>query len=167
MKISDELSGNNKKSSKGLSYSFTVPKGKIIWSVLSVIIAVLIFISSSISGEVSGYASMRIADMVRYVMPFGTEMLGFMNFLVRKTAHVVVYFALAFCITHSIKYHIHKSHKLLIASWGIAAFYGVTDEIHQYFVPGRVMAISDMVINAVGALAGAALVVWWVNRHKI
>ena len=41
------------------------------------------------------------------------------------------------------------------ASWALAAAYGVTDEIHQSFVPGRTPAFDDWVADA----SGAALVI--------
>ena len=33
----------------------------------------------------------------------------------------------------------------------IAILYGVTDEIHQYFVPGRTFDILDIIANSVGS----------------
>ncbi|MCL2225451.1 MAG: VanZ family protein [Defluviitaleaceae bacterium] len=137
---------------------------KIIWPVLSVLVALGIFISSAMTGEVSGYASMTIAGWVRYILPVSDSTLAVMHFFVRKTAHFVVYFVLAFCVAHSFKFYVHSFRKLLLLAWGIASVYGVTDEIHQYFVPGRVMAISDMLINAAGAFVGAAVVVWYLRR---
>jgi len=132
--------------------------GKFIWPALAVLVAVGIFVSSSISGDVSGNASMTIARLVRYVSPVGDETLRFMHFLVRKTAHFTVFLLLAFCVTHSLKYHIHNLRLLLLSAWAIAAAYGVFDEVHQYFVPGRVMAVSDMLINAAGAFFGVMVV---------
>jgi VanZ family protein len=40
---------------------------------------------------------------------------------------------------------------------GIAAAYGLIDEIHQSFVPGRDCNVWDWIADAAGALAGAAL----------
>jgi VanZ family protein len=37
----------------------------------------------------------------------------------------------------------------------ICALYGVTDEIHQYFVPTRKMDVLDMMANALGSTFGA------------
>ena len=139
---------------------------KIIWPVLSVLVAVGIFFSSSISGEVSGGASMAIVEFMRRIMPLPDNIGIDFNFIVRKTAHFAVYFLLAFCVAHSLKFYLHRAWILLVSAWGIASVYGVLDEIHQYFVPGRVMAVSDMLINAAGALAGAMLVVWWVRKKK-
>jgi len=33
----------------------------------------------------------------------------------------------------------------------IATSYGIVDEVHQYFVPGRTASITDALVNAVGA----------------
>lgn len=143
---------------------------KIIWPVLAVLVAVGIFISSSMSGDVSGGASMAIANFMRRFAPLADETIYTLNFIVRKAAHFAVFFALAFCVAHSLKFHIRFKHSLkilLVTAWAIAALYGVIDEVHQNFVPGRVMAPLDMAINAAGAFFGAALVVLWVkNRGK-
>jgi VanZ family protein len=39
----------------------------------------------------------------------------------------------------------------------IAAVYGIVDEIHQYFVPGRDCSPWDWVADALGAAAGAGM----------
>jgi VanZ family protein len=39
----------------------------------------------------------------------------------------------------------------------LTVFYGVTDEIHQSFVPGRTPELRDLAADAVGAGVGAAL----------
>ncbi len=36
-----------------------------------------------------------------------------------------------------------------------ASAYGISDEFHQYFVPGRVPDIADWGVDTIGALAGA------------
>lgn len=55
---------------------------------------------------------------------------------------------------------------LLSASFGVrkekilvviilASLYGVSDELHQFFVPGRVASIQDVATDMVGSAAGA------------
>ncbi|MEM2918709.1 MAG: VanZ family protein [Candidatus Altiarchaeota archaeon] len=34
-------------------------------------------------------------------------------------------------------------------------FYGISDEIHQYFVPGRYAELSDILANSIGVLLGS------------
>ncbi len=51
----------------------------------------------------------------------------------------------------------------------MASLYGISDEFHQYFVPGRFCSISDWAADTVGATAGALLFAWfslWVRNAK-
>jgi len=138
---------------------------RIIWPVLSVLVAAGIFFSSALSGEVSGFASNTITVFAQRLSPFNDESVGIIHFLVRKGAHFFVYFLLSFCITHSLKYYIQKK-KLFFSAWGIASFYGVTDELHQYFVPERVMSLTDMLIDSAGAFLGALVVLVWLYKIR-
>ena len=48
-----------------------------------------------------------------------------------------------------------------------AAFlYGVSDELHQRFVPGRTAALSDLAADLAGALLGARIGVGFLRRHR-
>ena len=42
--------------------------------------------------------------------------------------------------------------KLIILSIIIAILYGISDEIHQFFVPGRASSIKDVLIDSTGIL---------------
>lgn len=48
--------------------------------------------------------------------------------------------------------------------WGVAvllaALYALTDEFHQRFVPGRGATLTDVGIDTMGAMLGAALYCW-------
>lgn len=52
----------------------------------------------------------------------------------------------------------------------IGVLYSFTDELHQYFVPNRVMAIEDLFADSLGVLWGAfvavALIVYLANRRE-
>ncbi|MFB3854264.1 MAG: VanZ family protein [Vicinamibacterales bacterium] len=43
----------------------------------------------------------------------------------------------------------------------LATLYGLTDEVHQAFVPGRAVELADFLSDAAGALAGAVAVYCW------
>lgn len=45
--------------------------------------------------------------------------------------------------------------------WIVAVAYGVTDEWHQSFVPGRTAAVDDWLADVVGATLGVLLVLAW------
>jgi len=119
-------------------------------------IALAIFISSSIEGAASAIGSMAIVDWIRQLfdIDIGRHTL---NIYVRNLAHFLVFFLLGFCLTCAMKYVFKHKRLVFWISWGIATAYGVLDEIHQYFVPGRIFLISDMVINAIGAFFGVTL----------
>ncbi|RGY96753.1 VanZ family protein [Clostridium sp. AM58-1XD] len=56
-------------------------------------------------------------------------------------------------------------------SWLLGTCYAITDEIHQYFIPGRSCQISDMVLDSFGVAAGvilaaAAVKMFYVCREK-
>ena len=48
----------------------------------------------------------------------------------------------------------------------IAGLYGLSDEIHQYFVPGRSSEVLDWVADTVGALIAASLLAWLSRQRK-
>jgi VanZ family protein len=45
-----------------------------------------------------------------------------------------------------------------LAAWVLSAAYGITDEWHQEFVPGRSPAVDDWIADALGAAAAVLLV---------
>lgn len=47
--------------------------------------------------------------------------------------------------------------RAVVIAVALASLYGVTDELHQSFVPGRDTSAGDWAADTVGALAGAAL----------
>lgn len=57
---------------------------------------------------------------------------------------------------------------LLPAATLMAALYGVTDEFHQSFIPGRFPSAADLLADTVGAFAGAAMAAGvgaWMRRR--
>lgn len=72
------------------------------------------------------------------------------------TQHVVEYGVLGFLVIRAIG----SSHNLptmwaVVAVFLFSLAYGVTDEIHQFFVPGRMFSMMDIVADGVGGFAGA------------
>ena len=46
---------------------------------------------------------------------------------------------------------------VLAAAFLLASIYGISNEIHQFFVPGRYASFGDVLANAVGALTGSLI----------
>jgi VanZ family protein len=89
---------------------------------------------------------------------------------VRHLAHVAVYALLTIAILHGLG-GIGAGFGPRVAGIAVAAaiVYGITDEIHQAFVPDRTGNLIDIAYDALGAFLGAA-VAWiastWMRRHR-
>lgn len=82
-----------------------------------------------------------------------------------KAVHAVLYAGLAGVVSLGLR-RADRAYGPAVLFWvpvAFAFFYGLTDEIHQYFVPGRFCDVYDQAANSAGALAMQALlcgVVW-------
>ena len=80
-----------------------------------------------------------------------------------KTAHVLLYSGLGALLVRARAGGWRRPVTLGIAAAAIvvATLYGISDEIHQYFVPLRQVEVRDILADAIGAsLAAGALYVW-------
>ncbi len=76
--------------------------------------------------------------------------------------HFYAFFLLsAFILISILKGKIKK--KKIIIGIAIAIFYGISDEIHQLFVPGRSFSLFDIMINSTGIIFAAIL---YIQRFK-
>lgn len=73
---------------------------------------------------------------------------------VRKCAHMTEYAILGFFLVGAGYDGREKFRRVIGRTLGIAALYAATDELHQYFVPGRACMFTDVCIDSVGALLG-------------
>ena len=80
--------------------------------------------------------------------------------IVRKTAHVLEYLALGFLLRLCLeswfggKDRPRKKKTLQWAAFAAGALYAVSDEVHQYFVPGRSCEILDILMDSLGVFLG-------------
>jgi VanZ family protein len=81
-----------------------------------------------------------------------------------KVVHAVLYALLAFLAARAFAtLPALKSPRVLVwAAAGFAILYGLSDEVHQAFVPGRSADIWDLAADAAGAVVGAVVYRW---RH--
>ena len=76
-----------------------------------------------------------------------------------KTAHVLIYAALGASLVRALaggRITAMTLTRVLFAA-ALGTLYGVSDEIHQHFVPPRTPDILDVAADAVGAFVGAML----------
>ena len=55
---------------------------------------------------------------------------------------------------------------LIFMSIGSATLYGISDEVHQYFVPLRQADMMDAVANTVGSICGVYFYHLWKSKNK-
>jgi len=85
--------------------------------------------------------------------------------VMKKAGHVLSYGILA-CLYHrALGQALRVSTTLRILCVGLAMAYGLTDEFHQTFVPGRHGQLVDVAIDGVGASL-AMLLTWWLERRR-
>ena len=83
-----------------------------------------------------------------------------LQFIVRKSAHFLAYEILGVLCFESLSTldKLSKKKTFFIALL-ISVLYAISDEIHQYFVPGRACQFRDVMIDSCGALFGIAVIV--------
>ena len=77
------------------------------------------------------------------------------NGIVRKVAHFGIYALLAFLISLLINEYSFPYKSIVFYSTVTSFLYSCTDEVHQYFVPGRSAQVSDILLDSFGAICGA------------
>jgi len=74
------------------------------------------------------------------------------KFHIDKIIHSIEYFILANLIFFALKNtSAFSTRKIIILSIILSTLYGISDEIHQYFVPGRCSDISDAFADMIGS----------------
>jgi len=90
-------------------------------------------------------------------LPSGIPSFNYMDLLL----HASEYFVLSALLLRAFLYSAAK--RPYMVSIIVSALYGISDEIHQLFVPGRVFAASDMLANAFGA--SLVLLYFLIRKH--
>lgn len=85
-----------------------------------------------------------------------------------KGVHFAEYGTLAALLVHAFRgsWPSLRPPALFFAAWSVTVFWGLSDEIHQAFVPGRVADVRDIVADAIGGLIGAALYLLFVRNRR-
>lgn len=91
---------------------------------------------------------------------------GISTELLAIAGHLVAYAVLAVLIARAIGFDHGAITRRPAIAWALAAVYGVSDEIHQSFVPGRFASVEDIVTNAIGAAAGLACMYVIARWHR-
>ncbi len=113
-------------------------------------VMVLIFIHSAMPADLSSEESGWILEKLTALLHLTADP-EILIFFVRKAAHFLEYLVLGLCLGRAVDRPLY--------AWLLGTGYAVTDEWHQYFVPGRSCELRDIGIDAIGMLAGVLLIV--------
>ena len=90
-------------------------------------------------------------------------------FLFDKFLHIVAYFILGILFFRSYRTILIKiSHNtLILISISSSILYGISDEIHQHFVPLRQADLMDVLADALGSILGVLMYHLWLKKSGI
>ena len=85
---------------------------------------------------------------------YGGKVLKYLN-LQDFIYHVIEYMILSLLLYRALKISSKNPQTLAIL---ITILYAITDELHQYFVPGRIPSIFDVSVDTFGAIAMQSII---------
>ncbi len=114
---------------------------------LTLVYCVIIFALSSIS---------RVPEALQWIAPHDL------------VVHAVIYAGLGWLAAMTVRKGAARwrGWRLWAAPIAFVAVYGASDEIHQFFVPGRYCALADWIADVAGA-AAVQIVFVFGNRHRV
>ena len=140
---------------------------RVLFLIMLVIAFYIIFNFSAQNGEDSGSLSQRVTEFIVKViskvktMDITTRLhwIEKLHPIVRKLAHFGVYTVVGFSVMGFMcTFDIRNIFKVLI-SFSVGVIYAISDEVHQYFIPGRSARVFDVCIDSLGVLTGIFILV--------
>ena len=95
-----------------------------------------------------------------------TDIVEEKDYITRKAAHFTEYCILGLLVLNMLKDYKKINVKTIILAILICVLYATSDEIHQYFVPGRACQFIDVVIDTAGASLGVLLYYYLFSCNK-
>lgn len=139
-------------------------KRKYLWWLLALVWCIFIFMKSNVpavqSAEESSMITLHINRLIGSIFKVGRDPVS--DNFVRKTAHFCEYFILGFILFKAF-FNRARLWKTFWLSVTASVLYAVSDEIHQYFIPGRAMRVGDVLIDSGGVLLAALILL----RHAM
>ena len=152
---------------------------RIVLLILIIINCITIFYFSNQVADESSKRSGRIVNFIAQIVhkiknmqePEKTIfMQETLTTIVRKTAHFSIYAMLGILSMNYMATYKEKSlYKNALIAIIFCIFYATTDEIHQYFIPGRSCELRDVCIDTVGSLTGIVItyaIYYYYKRRK-
>lgn len=149
----------------------SMSKKKKLWRFIPMaVVMIVIYLFSMMPAKQSDQTSGAFLNMVLSLMrsfkdgDISAEVAGLIHHLIRKCAHFLEYAILGGTVMFAIWNEWKEERWPLLLPLIISSFYATTDEIHQYFVPGRWGTWTDVVIDSCGALCG--ILIYYLSSKK-
>lgn len=137
-----------------------------------IIMMIVIFMFSRAKGEESSQTSgailqeiLKIAEKISS-KTFDQSAIDSIHWVIRKCGHFGEYLLLGYFTIYALTDLVKNKWAACIFSEAFVFVYAVSDEIHQYFVPGRYCSAGDVGIDSLGALAGIWLFVIFYRKKR-
>ena len=136
------------------------------WALCALWMAV-IFAMSAMTGKASGETSGALARFIAALVSLFSGTLGSIDleYVIRKGAHLTEYAVLFVLYRRALR--LSGARKIGLLALGLTAAYAATDELHQYFVPGRAATALDVMIDTCGALIAWGLTAAVEKTHRM
>ncbi len=138
---------------------------RVVYGCLCILWCVLIFAMSHESAPVSAERSSGLTRQIvkLFVSVFGgdiedIQLLDNIEFLLRKGAHMFLYFVLAVLSFLFVETFSFRRVSECILSLSFCLLYSMSDEIHQLFIEGRSGSVKDVLIDMTGAVIGVLFI---------
>lgn len=140
---------------------------RVLFLILLAIAFYVIFNFSAQNGELSGSLSLKVTEfMVKVIskvknMDIATRFhwIEKLHPIIRKLAHFSVYTVVGFSIMGFMCTFDMRNIIKVIISFSVGVTYAISDEIHQYFIPGRSARVFDVCIDSLGVLTGIFILI--------
>lgn len=155
-------------SRKGRDMMTKKKKLRILLTLLIIVWMGVIFCFSNQTGPKSSSSSQSVIHLIgqisktvtghNIVNTLSTDAFSFLEFIIRKCAHMFVYFILS--ILTMLLMFTYENYPLRFKSFIsllVSFLYACSDELHQFFVGGRSASFRDVMIDSTGACIGILL----------
>lgn len=91
---------------------------------------------------------------------------GFLEFFIRKGAHLFVFFVFGFLMFGVWRVYRRKTWKACLGALLCVVLFAGTDEIHQMFTDGRSAMVEDVIIDTIGGFLGVLFFMYLANSWR-
>lgn len=147
---------------------------RIIVIILLIVTFRIIFGFSSQNGEKSGTISKQITEFVTKDIKSIQSLeknekeivLKKIEHVIRKLAHFLLYTLVGILVMSLMSTYKIEQIKRISISLLTGVLYAISDEVHQFFVPGRGSSVQDVFLDSFGVIFGILVVIGIIKIYK-